>query len=93
MFDNATLGQQARDVCGDNKECLFDIHTTGKVSIGRATKQAVESFVALIYETETPGKYVNLIAKKGSSRGHAPFFPKKEIKASFFLSLIRAFLT
>ena len=55
-FDNATLGQQARDVCGDNKQCLFDIHTTGKVSIGMASKKAVESFVAVINETETPGK-------------------------------------
>ncbi|XP_078360269.1 sushi domain-containing protein 2-like isoform X2 [Oculina patagonica] len=55
VFDNATLGQQARDVCGDNKQCLFDIHSTGKVSIGEASKQAVESFVAVINETETPG--------------------------------------
>ena len=56
VFDNATLGQQARDVCGDNKQCLFDIHTTGKVSIGRASKQAVQSFVAAIKVAETPGK-------------------------------------
>ena len=56
VFDNATLGQQARDACGDNKQCLFDIHTTGKVSIGEASKQALESFVAVINETETPGE-------------------------------------
>ena len=56
VFDNATLGQQARDVCGDNKQCLLDIRTTGKVSIGKASKQAVESFVAVINETETPGE-------------------------------------
>ncbi|KAL9985251.1 hypothetical protein ACROYT_G007629 [Oculina patagonica] len=55
VFDNATLGQQARDVCGDNKQCLFDIYTTEKVSIGEASKQAVELFVAVINETETPG--------------------------------------
>lgn len=55
-FDNATLGQQARDVCGNNKQCLFDIHTTGKISIGMASKQALESFVAVINETETAGK-------------------------------------
>ncbi|XP_078360273.1 sushi domain-containing protein 2-like isoform X2 [Oculina patagonica] len=54
-FDNATLGQQARDVCGDNKQCLFDIYTTGKVSIGEASKQAVETFIAVINETETGG--------------------------------------
>ena len=56
VFDNVTLGQQARDVCGDNKQCLFDIHTTGKVTIGMASKQAVESFLAIINETETPGE-------------------------------------
>lgn len=56
VFDNATMGQQARDVCGENKQCLFDIYTTGKVSIGMASKQAMESFVAVINETETPGK-------------------------------------
>lgn len=55
MFENATLGQQAREVCGDNMQCLFDIHTTGRVSIGVATKQAVELFAAVIDETETPG--------------------------------------
>ena len=55
VFSNATLGQQARDVCGDNKQCLFDIHTTGKISIGRASKQVVESFIAVIKETEILG--------------------------------------
>ena len=56
MFNNPTLRQQARDVCGDNKQCLFDIHTTGKVSIGEASKQALEAFVAVMNETETPGE-------------------------------------
>lgn len=55
-FADVRLGQQARDVCGDNKQCLFDIYTTRKVSIGLASKQAVESFIAIINETETPGK-------------------------------------
>ena len=58
VFHNASLGQQARDLCGDNKQCLFDIHTTGKISIGKASKQAVESFIAVINETETPGKQI-----------------------------------
>jgi len=69
-FDNATLGQQAREVCGDNKQCLFDIHTTGKVSIGMASKQAVESFVAIINETETPGKKDK--DKKTTEHGNKP---------------------
>ena len=58
VFNNVTLGQQARDLCGDNKQCLFDIHTTGKISIGKASKQAVESFIAVINQTETPGKQI-----------------------------------
>lgn len=56
VFDNVTLGQQARDACGDNKQCLFDVHTTGKVSIGVASKQAVESLIAVVNETQTPGE-------------------------------------
>ena len=56
VFENVTLGKQARDACGDNKQCLFDIFTTGKVSIRMASKQAVESFIAVINETETAGE-------------------------------------
>ena len=41
----------------------LDIHTTGKVSIGKASKESVESFVAVINETETPGKLSLLIRK------------------------------
>ena len=56
MFDNVSLGEQARDVCGDNKQCLFDVYTTGKVNIGLASMRAVESFLAVINDTETRGK-------------------------------------
>ena len=56
LFDNVTLEEEARDVCGDNKQCLFDIYTTGKVSIGLASVRAVESFIGVINDTETPGK-------------------------------------
>ena len=56
VFDNPFLELQARDVCGDNKQCLFDIHTTGKVSIGLASMRALEYFLAVISDTETPGK-------------------------------------
>ena len=56
VFDNVSLGEQARDVCGDNKQCLFDVYTTGKVNIGLASMRAVESFLAVINDTETRGK-------------------------------------
>ena len=55
VFNNATLGQQAQVVCGGSKQCLFDIYTTGKVSIGSASKQAVESYILIITQTETTG--------------------------------------
>ena len=63
VFDNATLGKLARAECGDNKQCLFDIHTTGKVCIGKASKQAMKSFAAVINETEIPGKLGLLMTK------------------------------
>ena len=60
VFKNATLGQQAQSVCGDSKQCLFDIYTTGKVSIGRASKQAMESYIVVINQTETTSKHINV---------------------------------
>ena len=41
LFSNSTFEQEARAVCGENEECLFDIAVTGKTSIGEAT---LESF-------------------------------------------------
>lgn len=61
VFDNATLGQEARAVCGDNKQCLFDTYITKRINIGRASKQAADSLIAVINETETPGKRVFLL--------------------------------
>ncbi|CAH3144389.1 unnamed protein product [Pocillopora meandrina] len=55
VFDNATLGHLAYKVCGDNKQCLFDIKATGKVSIGQAAKKAVGYFFSLTNDLETPG--------------------------------------
>ncbi|XP_022783567.1 sushi domain-containing protein 2-like isoform X2 [Stylophora pistillata] len=55
VFDNVILGQQARIVCGDSRQCLFDIYNTGKVSIGMNSKKSLESFVAVVNEIETPG--------------------------------------
>ena len=54
VFDDVTLGQQARNVCGDSRQCLFDIYTTGKISIGVNSKKALESFIAVVNEMETP---------------------------------------
>ena len=40
LFSNNTLEQQARDICGENEECLFDIAVTGKTSVGEATLES-----------------------------------------------------
>ena len=40
LFSDDTLKQQARDICGENEECLFDIAVTGKTSVGEATLES-----------------------------------------------------
>ena len=40
LFSNNTLEQQARDICGENEECLFDIAVTRKTSVGEATLES-----------------------------------------------------
>ena len=57
-FHNATLGKMALDVCGDNRQCLFDIHTTCKPSIGKATKKAMESLIVITNTLEKRGKQI-----------------------------------
>jgi hypothetical protein len=41
LFSNSTLEQEAKNICGENEECLFDIAMTGKTSIGEATLELV----------------------------------------------------
>ena len=40
LFSDNTLEQQARDICGENEECLFDIAVTGKTSVGESTLES-----------------------------------------------------
>ena len=54
-FTDKVLEKEAQNVCGDSSECLFDIFTTGKVQIGRATKEIVTQFVAVVNDTVKPG--------------------------------------
>ena len=41
---------------GRKSVLLFDIYTTGKVNIGKATKQTEKQFVAVVNDTDKPGK-------------------------------------
>ncbi|XP_073243989.1 sushi domain-containing protein 2-like [Porites lutea] len=54
VFSNKSLEKDAKDVCGDNFQCMFDIYTTKKVTIGKASKETVEQFVAVINDTVKP---------------------------------------
>ncbi|XP_074609533.1 protein mesh-like isoform X5 [Acropora palmata] len=53
-FSDKELEKGAQDTCGDNKQCMFDIFTTGKLRIGRATKETVTQFVAVVNDTAKP---------------------------------------
>lgn len=55
VFSNKSLERDAKDVCGENLQCMFDIFTTKKVTIGKASKETVEQFVAVINDTVKPG--------------------------------------
>ena len=41
LFSDSTFEQEARNICGENEECLFDIAVTGKTSIGEATLELI----------------------------------------------------
>ncbi|XP_068694477.1 uncharacterized protein [Montipora foliosa] len=53
-FSDKDLEKEAQNICGDSTQCMFDIFTTGKVRIGRATKETVKQFVAVVNDTDRP---------------------------------------
>ena len=55
-FTNATLEKEAKEICGDDKFCLFDIAATGRVEIGAATMEEVK-MVETIEEMTKPSKF------------------------------------
>ena len=54
-FSDKQLEKEAQITCGDNTQCMFDIFTTGKLRIGKATKESVTQFVAVVNATAKPG--------------------------------------
>ncbi|XP_073244634.1 uncharacterized protein [Porites lutea] len=54
VFEDKSLEEEAKEVCGDSEQCMFDIYTTKKVTIGKASKETVEQFVAVINDTVKP---------------------------------------
>ena len=53
-FSDPELESQARDICGDNKFCLFDIAATGLVDVGVATLES-SNVIDEIYSFLIPG--------------------------------------
>lgn len=58
-FDDPDLEMEARDACGDDEFCLFDIAATKRVEIGTATMQGGEDFDRIM-EMSVPGKLMSL---------------------------------
>lgn len=44
-FSDPDLERQAREACGDNNECVFDVWQTGRVEIGLSWKTEVEEMI------------------------------------------------
>ncbi|XP_074631718.1 sushi domain-containing protein 2-like [Acropora palmata] len=55
-FSDKELEKEAQNTCGDNTQCMFDIFTTGKLRIGKATKETVTQFVAVVNATAKPAR-------------------------------------
>ena len=55
-FEDPVLEEEAKEVCGDDKSCLYDVAATKKVEIGMATMRGVESFDTIV-EMSTPSMF------------------------------------
>ena len=53
-FNNPELEAQAKEICGEDKFCLFDIATTGNVDVGIATRES-SKLIEEIYSFSIPG--------------------------------------
>ena len=54
VFTNATLAQLASEICGANKNCLFDVSSTGKLEIGELNikfEETIEATNEMFVET------------------------------------------
>jgi hypothetical protein len=52
-FNNPELESQAKEICGEDKFCLFDIATTGSVDVGIATHESSQ-FIEEVYNFSIP---------------------------------------
>ena len=60
-FNNTQLEEEAKEVCGDDKFCLFDIAATKRVEVGAATMVDGEMFDTIV-EMAVPSKCISYYA-------------------------------
>ncbi|XP_046850281.1 sushi domain-containing protein 2-like [Xenia sp. Carnegie-2017] len=53
LFIDKRLEIKAKAICGDVKECLFDVAASGSVSFGKSTKQAIDHFTKIKKDINT----------------------------------------
>ena len=56
-FTSPDLETRAREICGDDRFCLFDIAATGNIDVGVATLETT-AIIEQIYTFLLPGRYV-----------------------------------
>ena len=60
-FSNPELEERAKEVCGNDTFCLFDIAATGNVDVGVATLESTK-IIDEIYSFLLPGMCLNTTA-------------------------------
>ena len=56
-FSDSELEEQAQEICGDDKLCLFDIAVTGSIEIGSSTMDSLheqENLHTQFVQSESP---------------------------------------
>ena len=43
IFLSSTLQKETKKICGDNKQCMFDIAVSGKTNIGQVTLNSINN--------------------------------------------------
>ena len=55
VFNNPALETQARNLCDNDKSCLFDVAATGNMNIGLSTLNTGKE-IERIFSLATPGE-------------------------------------
>ena len=58
-FTSPDIETRAREICGDDRFCLFDIAATGNIDVGVATLETT-AIIEQIYTFLLPGRYVTV---------------------------------